>query len=65
MLKRKTAVEIIYNDKKDKILSYVEINADTLIKKWCNFHKKFIYIQYDNIDTERRILCDTDIITNF
>jgi hypothetical protein len=50
MLKRKTAVEI---------------NADTLIKKWCNFNKKFVYIQYDNIDTERRILCGTDIITNF
>ena len=62
MLKEKT-VEVIYDDKKEKILSYEEIDATTLTKKWCNAHNKFVWIQYDNINTQRRILFDTQIIT--
>ena len=65
MLKDKMAVEVIYDNKQEKILSYVEIDATTLTKKWCNSHNKFIWIQYDNIDTQRRILFDTQILTNF
>jgi len=65
MLKEKMAVEVIYDNKQEKILSYVEIDETTLTKKWCNTHNKFIWIQYDNIDTQRRILFDTQILTNF
>jgi hypothetical protein len=65
MLKEKMAVEVIYDNKQEQILSYAEIDAKTLTKKWCNAHNKFVWIQYDNIDTQRRILFDTQILTNF
>ena len=65
MLKEKIAVEVIYDNKQEQILSYVEIDAKTLTKKWCNVHNKFVWMQYDNIDAERRILFDTQILTNF
>jgi len=65
MLKEKMAVEVIYDNKQETILSYVEIDAKTLTKKWCNVHNKFIWFQYDNIDAQRRILFDTQILTNF
>jgi hypothetical protein len=65
MLKEKMAVEVIYDNKQEQILSYVEIDAKTLTKKWCNAHNKFVWIQYDNIDAQRRILFDTQILTNF
>lgn len=28
-------------------------------------HNKFVWFQYDNIDAQRRILFDTQILTNF
>ena len=59
------AVEVIYDNKQEQILSYVEIGAKTLTKKWCNANNKFVWIQYDNIDAQRRILFDTQILTNF
>ena len=58
------AVEVIY-DSTQTILSYVKIDPKTLTKKWCNLHNKFIWIQYDDIDDQRRILFDTQILTNF
>jgi len=65
MVKDKIAVEVIYDNKQETILSYVQIEPSTLTKKWCNSHNKFVWFQYDNDDSKRRMLFDTQIFTNF
>lgn len=59
----KIAVEIIYDNKQEQILSYKEIDVNTLTKKWV--YNKFVWVQYDNIVAQRRMLFDTQILTNF
>jgi len=62
---KKIAVEVIFDNKQEQILSYKEIDVKTLIKKWSSEFNRFIWIQYDNNDVQRRILFDTQILTNF
>ena len=64
-MKGKIALEVIYDDKQENILSYVKINTDTLTKKYDKISKRFIYIQFDNNASLRRILYNTQILTNF
>lgn len=61
----KKAIEIIFDNKQENILGYSEIDPKSLTKKWCNLHNNFIWTQYDDNESERRILFDTQILTNF
>lgn len=65
MLERKIALKVIYDNKQEKILSYVEIEPNTLTKMWCNLHQKYIWVQYANIDNLRKFLFNAQILTNF
>ncbi len=58
-------MEIIYDNKQEKVLSYKELDPRTLTQKWCDFYKQFVWIQYENDDVKRRVLFNSQILTNF
>lgn len=65
MISKNIAVEVLYDKKQENIISYIEIDPTTLTKKWSESDNRFIWIQYENIEYKKRILFDTQIITNF
>jgi ribosomal protein S24E len=62
IMKKKIAVEIIYDD--EKIVGYKEIDPDSIVLGY-DVDGTEVWIQYPNDESKKRVLYKTQILTNF
>ena len=60
----KIAVELIWNLEQTNIIGFVQIDPNTLSKMYSE-DGTFVWVQYSNDPSLKRVLYGTQIVTNF
>ena len=60
----KITVEIIWDKEQTNIIGYVQVDPNTLSKMYSE-DGTFVWVQYSNIPSMKRILYGTQIATNY
>jgi hypothetical protein len=62
---KKLAFEVIYDEKGEKILDFMAIDPNSITKGFYSSENRNVWIQYPDDEKRKRILYDTQIVTNF
>jgi hypothetical protein len=60
----KIAVEVIYDNCQENIIGYNELDPETLTEFWDTENNR-LWVQYSNDPIKRRILTESQVLTNY